>query len=97
MKTDKKNESVKENTRKNATEGRGRATRKKNKKWLKVKGNTARTRRTRTTRTTEKTTKLPIKREEKSMIRHNKTTSLVNIQSEENLPITSNKKAYRDI
>ena len=36
------------------------------------KGNTARTRRTRTTRTTEKTTKLPIKREEKSMIRHNK-------------------------
>ncbi len=88
-----KNESVKRNTRKNATEGRGRATRKKEQKMVEGKGNTARTRRTRTTRTTEKTTKLPIKREEKSMIRHNKkTTSLVNIQSEENLPITSNKK-----
>ena len=47
-----KNESVKRNTRKNATEGRGRATRRHKKK----------------------------------------TTSLVNIQSEENLPITSNKK-----
>ena len=88
-----KNESVKRNTRKNATEGRGRATRKKEQKMVEGKVNTARTRRTRTTRTTEKTTKLPIKREEKSMIRHNKkTTSLVNIQSEENLPITSNKK-----
>ena len=66
-----KNESVKRNTRKNATEGRGRATRKKEQKMVEGKGNTARTRRTRTTRTTEKTTKLPIKREEKSMIRHN--------------------------
>ena len=62
------------------------------KKTVESKAGT-KTTRTRRTRTTEKTTKLPIRREEKSMVRHSrKATSLVNVKSEENLPVTSEKK-----
>lgn len=95
-----KKENTKRNTRKTNAEIRNN-TNKKGEKTKRTEGRTLEKKaiesktnsRSRRTRTTEKATKLPIKREEKSMIRHSrKATSLVNVKNEENLPITSNKR-----
>ena len=95
-----KKENTKRNTRKTNAEIRNN-TNKKGEKTKRTEGKTLEKKviesktnsRSRRTRTTEKATKLPIKREEKSMIRHSrKATSLVNVKNEENLPITSNKR-----
>ena len=95
-----KKENTKRNTRKtnaeirNNTNKKGEKTKRTEGKTLEKKAIESKTNsRSRRTRTTEKATKLPIKREEKSMIRHSrKATSLVNVKNEENLPITSNKR-----
>ena len=95
-----KKENTKRNTRKtnaeirNYTNKKGEKTKRTEGKTLEKKAIESKTNsRSRRTRTTEKATKLPIKREEKSMIRHSrKATSLVNVKNEENLPITSNKR-----
>ena len=96
-----KRENAKRNTRKTNAEVKNNASKKvertkrtekterkmPEKKTVESKAGT-KTTRTRRTRTTEKTTKLPIRREEKSMVRHSrKATSLVNVKSEENLQI----------
>ena len=95
-----KKENTKRNTRKTNAEIRNN-TNKKGEKTKRTEGRTLEKKaiesktnsRSRRTRTTEKATKLPIKREEKSMIRHSrKATSLVNVKNEENLPTTSNKR-----
>ena len=101
-----KRENAKRNTRKTNAEVKNNASKKVDrtkrtekterkmpeKKTVESKAGT-KTTRTRRTRTTEKTTKLPIRREEKSMVRHSrKATSLVNVKSEENLLVTSEKK-----
>ena len=95
-----KKENTKRNTRKtnaeirNNTNKKGEKTKRTEGKTLEKKAIESKTNsRSRRTRTTEKATKLPIKREEKSMIRHSrKATSLVNVKNEENLPTTSNKR-----